>query len=44
VADYAIKTYGGGKDQLAADGPLTREQIIDIFEMTEQQEPAPEMA
>jgi alcohol dehydrogenase YqhD (iron-dependent ADH family) len=44
VADYAIKIYGGGKEELTADGPLTRENIIEIFEMTEQQEPIPEMA
>jgi len=44
VADYAIKIYGGGKEELAADGPLTRENIIEIFEMTEQQTPVPEMA
>ncbi len=37
VADYAIKTYGGGKDKLSAAGPLTRENIIEIFEMTEEQ-------
>jgi alcohol dehydrogenase YqhD (iron-dependent ADH family) len=36
VADYAIKTYGGGKE-LAAAGPISREQIIEIFEMTEKQ-------
>ena len=44
VADYAIKIYGGGKEELAADDPLTRENIIEIFEMTEQQTPVPEMA
>ena len=44
VADYAIKTYGGGKDELAAAGPLTRESIIEIFEMTKEQKPAAEMA
>jgi len=44
VADYAIKTYGGGKDQLSAAGPLTRENIIEIFEMTEEQKPEAEMA
>lgn len=44
VADYAIKTYGGGKDQLSAAGSLTRENIIEIFEMTEDQKPAPETA
>ncbi|WP_340106074.1 iron-containing alcohol dehydrogenase [Rhodohalobacter sp. 8-1] len=44
VADYAIKTYGGGKDELAAAGPLTRDNIIEIFEMTEQQTPEAEMA
>lgn len=44
VADYAIKTYGGGKDELAAAGSLTRENIIEIFEMTEQQTPEAEMA
>lgn len=37
VADYAIKTYGGGDDQLSAAGPLTREDIIEIFEKTEEQ-------
>lgn len=36
VADYAIKTYGGGKE-LAAAGPMTREQIIELFDMTESQ-------
>jgi alcohol dehydrogenase YqhD (iron-dependent ADH family) len=36
VADYAIKTYGGGRE-LSAAGPLTREQIIELFEMTENQ-------
>ncbi len=36
VADYAIKTYGGGKE-LSAAGPLNREQIIELFEMTENQ-------
>jgi len=44
VADYAINIYGGGKDELAAAGPLTRENIIEIFEMTEQQKPEAEMA
>jgi alcohol dehydrogenase YqhD (iron-dependent ADH family) len=44
VADYAIKTYGGGKDELAAAGPLTRDDIIEIFEMTEKQTPEAEMA
>lgn len=44
VADYAIKIYGGGKDELSAAGPLTRENIIEIFEMTEQQKPEAEMA
>lgn len=37
VADYAIKIYGGGDDKLSAAGPLTREQIIEIFEKTEEQ-------
>lgn len=36
VADYAIKTYGGGKE-LEAAGPISREQIIEIFTMTEDQ-------
>jgi len=36
VADYAIKTYGGGKE-LSAAGSLPREEIIKIFEMTENQ-------
>jgi len=44
VADYAIQTYGGGKDELAAAGPLTRENIVEIFKMTEQQKPEPKMA
>lgn len=44
VADYAIKIYGGGKDELSAAGPLTPENIIEIFEMTEQQKPEAEMA
>lgn len=44
VADYAIKIYGGGKDELAAAGPLTRKNIIEIFEMTEEQTPEAEMA
>ncbi|MEX0823508.1 MAG: iron-containing alcohol dehydrogenase, partial [Balneolaceae bacterium] len=35
VADYAIKTYGGGDDKLEAAGPLTKEQIIEIFKKTE---------
>jgi len=39
VADYAIKTYGGGKGELSAAGSLTRENIIHIFEMTEEQVP-----
>lgn len=38
VADYAIKIYGGGKDQLSAAGPLTRSDIIELFEMTEGQQ------
>ncbi|CAN5271191.1 iron-containing alcohol dehydrogenase [soil metagenome] len=37
VADYAIKTYGGGRDKLSAAGPLTRKNIIEIFNMTEEQ-------
>lgn len=37
VAEYAIKTYGGGDDHLSAAGPLTREDIIEIFEKTEEQ-------
>lgn len=36
VADYAIRTYGGGKE-LSAAGPISKEQIIEIFEMTEKQ-------
>lgn len=44
VADYAIKTYGGGKDELSAAGPLTRNDIIEIFKMTEQQTSEAEMA
>jgi alcohol dehydrogenase YqhD (iron-dependent ADH family) len=36
VADYAIKIYGGGKE-LSAAGSLPREEIIKIFEMTENQ-------
>jgi alcohol dehydrogenase YqhD (iron-dependent ADH family) len=36
IADYAIKTYGGGRE-LSAAGPLSREQIIEIFTMTENQ-------
>jgi len=39
IADYAIQTYGGGRNQLSAAGPLTRENIIEIFEMTEEQKP-----
>lgn len=38
VADYAIKTYGGGKE-LSAAGPLSKSQIIEIFEKTEEQKP-----
>jgi alcohol dehydrogenase YqhD (iron-dependent ADH family) len=37
IADYAIKTYGGGKE-LSAAGPISRKQIIEIFEKTEEQE------
>lgn len=44
VADYAIKTYGGDKDHLSAAGPLTRKNIIELFEMTERQKATPEMA
>ncbi|MEX0663009.1 MAG: iron-containing alcohol dehydrogenase [Balneolaceae bacterium] len=44
VADYAIKTYGGGNDELSAAGPLTRENIIEIFKLTELQEPVAEIA
>ena len=36
IADYAIKTYGGGKE-LSAAGPINREQIIEIFQKTELQ-------
>lgn len=36
VADYAIKIYGGGKE-LSAAGPIIKDQIIEIFEKTEQQ-------
>lgn len=36
VADYAINIYGGG-EQLQAAGPLSKEQIIELFEMTEKQ-------
>ncbi len=43
VADYAIKIYGGGKDELAAAGPLTRKNIIEIFKLTEMQEPVEEV-
>lgn len=41
VADYAIKTYGGGRGKLSAAGSLTRENIIEIFEMTENQTKEP---
>lgn len=37
VADYAIQTYSGGMGELSAAGPLTRENIIEIFEKTEEQ-------
>ncbi len=37
VADYAIETYGGGDNKLSAAGPLTRDNIIEIFKMTENQ-------
>lgn len=37
IADYAIKTYGGGSE-LSAAGPLSREQIIEIFTKTEKQD------
>lgn len=36
IADYAIATYGGGKE-LSAAGPIPKDQIIEIFEKTEQQ-------
>ncbi|MEX1063401.1 MAG: iron-containing alcohol dehydrogenase [Balneolaceae bacterium] len=36
IADYALETYGDGQ-QLDVDGPLTRDGIIEIFEMTEMQ-------
>ena len=44
VADYAIEIYSGGKDKLSAAGPLTRDNIIEVFEMTEEQTPETEMA
>ena len=37
IADYAIKIYGGGKGELSAAGPLSKENIIELFEMTEEQ-------
>jgi alcohol dehydrogenase YqhD (iron-dependent ADH family) len=44
IADYAIKTYGGGKE-LSAAGPISRDQIIEIFQKTESQaEKHPETA
>ena len=36
VADYAVKTYGGGKE-LEAAGPISRDQSVEIFRMTEKQ-------
>lgn len=36
VADYAIKTYSD-EEMLQAAGPLTRDDIIEIFKMTEDQ-------
>lgn len=36
VADYVIKTYGAGKP-LDALGPLTKENILEILELTETQ-------
>ena len=36
VADYAVKVYGGGK-QLEAAGPISKEQIVEIFQKTEEQ-------
>lgn len=36
VADYAINIYGGGK-QLEAAGPISKEQIVEIFQKTEEQ-------
>lgn len=41
IADYAIKTYGGGENQLSAAGLLTRGNIIEIFEKTEEQTEEP---
>lgn len=39
IADYAIKTYGGGDDKLFAAGPLNQDNIIEIFRKTENQKP-----
>lgn len=36
IADYAIRTYGNG-EPLNAAGPLTRDEIVRIFEATEHQ-------
>lgn len=36
IAAYAIATYGGGKE-LSAAGPLSKQQIIEIFRKTELQ-------
>lgn len=39
IADYAIRIYGGGKP-LNALGPLSKDDIVTIFGMTEEQVPS----
>jgi len=36
IADYAVRTYGDGRE-LYAQGPLTKAQIVEIFEATARQ-------